>query len=350
MMNNIFYLHHINQIGGVETYLYQIALKYGKTHDITIMYQTGDGEQIKRYSSLVRVIRWDGHTRYKCKKLFFGYMTSICDYVDAEEYYQVIHCDYQAQGLKKPTAPEGTRFLAVCESIIPRNHEWMGVDLEVAYNPIVIPKQRKILRLVSATRLTREKGKARMEQLCAAFRKADIPFTWTVFTDDLVKINDPSVVYATPRLDIIPFIESADYLVQLSDTEAYSYSILEALTVGTPVIITPLPLVTDMRIENGVNGWILPFEMDEIPTEKIYKGLPKFSYAPNEDPYGDLLAEGEPQYEKEKELVVTVRVLKTYLDLELDKTVYFGSTHETKLPRARMLASGGLVEILGDVK
>lgn len=350
-MKNIFYLHHINQIGGVETYLYHIALKYGKTHDITIMYRTGDGEQIKRYSSLVRVIKFDGVTKYKCDCLFFGYATDICDFVEAKHYYQVIHCDYQAQGIRKPEAPDGTVYLACCESIIARNREWLHIEPELAYNPIVVQQRhRKILKLVSATRLTKEKGKKRMEQLCEILRKADIPFAWTVFTDDVVKINDPSVIYASPRLDIIPFIEDADYLVQLSDTEAYSYSILEALCVGTPVIITPLPLVTDMRIENGVNGWILPFEMDKVPVQEIYKGLPKFDYTPNEDRYGELLAPGEPQYEKEKELVVTVKHLKTYLDLELNQTVFPGTTHETKLPRARMLASGGLVEILGDVK
>lgn len=346
-LGNVFFLHHINQIGGVETFLYQIALKYGKTHDITIMYQTGDGEQVKRYSSLVRVLRWDGKSRFKCMKLFIGYATDICRFCEADEIYQIIHCDYQAQQIKKPEAPEGTKYLAVCESIIPRNREWLKIEPELCYNPIMIPEERKILRLVSATRLTREKGKERMEALCDILHKADIPFIWTIFTDDVVKIQDNSVVYAPPRLDIIPFIRDADYLVQLSNTEAYSYSILEALCVGTPVIVTPLPLVKDMRIENGVNGWILPFDMTEVPVDKIYKGLSKFSYTPNEDRYGELLAEVRPDYDREKEQIVTVKHLQTYLDLELNQMCYAGDKHETKLPRARMLAFGGLVEIEG---
>lgn len=349
-MKNIFYLHHVNEIGGVETFLYQIALKYGQTHDITIMFRTGDGKQLKRLSELVRVLRWDGKRHFKCDKLFFGYATDICEYVEAKEYYQIIHCDYHAQGIHKPEAPENTRYLCVCESIIPQNRDWLHVDMELAYNPITIPKQRKVLKLISATRLTREKGKDRMEKLCEALHKADIPFIWTIFTDDLVKIQDDSVIFARPRLDIIPFIQDADYLVQLSDTEAYSYSILEALTVGTPVIVTPLPLVKDMKIEDGVNGFVLPFEMDRIPVEQIYSGLRKFTYEPQPDRYEELLEPGKPDYEKEKEMIVTVRHLQTYLDLELNKMVLTGETHETKLPRARMLRDGGLVEIEGDIQ
>jgi glycosyltransferase involved in cell wall biosynthesis len=45
----------------------------------------------------------------------------------------------------------------------------------------------------------------------------------------------------TPRLDIRDYIADADYLVQLSDTEAWSYSVLESLSLGTPVITTPIP-------------------------------------------------------------------------------------------------------------
>ena len=43
-MKNLFYLHNISPIGGVETFLYEIALKYGKAYDITIMYKNGDGK------------------------------------------------------------------------------------------------------------------------------------------------------------------------------------------------------------------------------------------------------------------------------------------------------------------
>ena len=49
------------------------------------------------------------------------------------------------------------------------------------------------------------------------------------------------------------YIANSDYLVQLSDTEAWSYSVLESLCLGTPVIVTPIPCFIEMGIENGKN-------------------------------------------------------------------------------------------------
>lgn len=38
-MKNLFYLEHIHMIGGIETFFYNLALKYGATHDIAVVYR-----------------------------------------------------------------------------------------------------------------------------------------------------------------------------------------------------------------------------------------------------------------------------------------------------------------------
>ena len=348
-MKNIFYCPHINAIGGIETFFYQLALKYGDDYDIVILYKSGDANQILRYMEHVRCVRWDGKTRYECDKLFTGYTTDVAHYIDYKEFYIIIHADFYTQKLTfPPDVPKDARYLTVSQAIKATNDEWLGVDLSLAYNPITIPEHKKCLHLISATRLTKEKGRFRMEALAKALRAANIPFIWTIFSDDLSPFGDNCMVVIPPVLDIIPYIDSADYLVQLSDTEAYSYSILEALCVGTPVIVTPLPMVDEAGIKDGKNGFVLPFDMSDIPVEKIAKGLPKFKYTPHPDRYNELLAPGKPTYEEYRDRDVVVQHLINYFDLELQQNVVAGQRHVTKYPRAAMLEGKGFVIIVGD--
>ena len=51
-MKNIFYFRLLNKIGGIETFFYNLAKKYNDW-DITIYYQTGDINQIKRLKKSV---------------------------------------------------------------------------------------------------------------------------------------------------------------------------------------------------------------------------------------------------------------------------------------------------------
>ena len=81
--------------------------------------------------------------------------------------------------------------------------------------------------------------------------------------------------YCGLQMDIKPFIAMADYLVQLSGAEAFSYSLLEALELHTPVIVTPLAQNKDMRIVDGENAYIVPFEVEGFDVKKILK-VPKF--------------------------------------------------------------------------
>ena len=45
---NTFYFQRLIQIGGIETFLYNIAKKYGADKDITIFYSDADIYQLER--------------------------------------------------------------------------------------------------------------------------------------------------------------------------------------------------------------------------------------------------------------------------------------------------------------
>lgn len=349
-MKNLFYLHNISPIGGVETFLYEIALKYGKDYDITVMYKQGDPEQVARLQKLVRTKRWDGQRKYKAEKVFFGYNSDIAFAVEAKEYYFVMHCDYKVQNLPLPKMPEGTHVLAVSEGVKRGAEEKFGIPVEVCYNPIVVPKPRKVLRLITASRLSPEKGAKRMEILCRALEKAGIPFVWEVYTYDHPQWKSDNMVYRTPRLDITDYIADADYLVQLSDTEGYSYSIIEALSVGTPVIVTDIPPLPDMQVKDGVNGFVLPLSMTEkdCPVDAIYAGLQPFNYKPRADGYKKLLAPGKGDYEAQMKKPTRVRTRVIYLDVLLDRRMEPGDEQTVTRERAEYLEDRGFVEILDD--
>ena len=337
---NIFYFVDINVIGGVETMFWNLARKYGESHDITILYQQADPKQLERLQKLVHCVKYTGQP-IKCEKAFFNFDISPIDTIEANEYTVIMHSDYHARNIRPPQHSKITRYIGVSKNVCKTAEEKLNCHAELCYNPIVIDKPRKVVHLVSATRLTPEKGKDRMKILADALTKADVPFVWAVYTNDLTPIDNPNVIYCKPRLDIADYIADADFLVQLSDTEGYSYTVLEALCMGTPVIVTPCPVYDEMKLTEQ-NSIVIPFDMSDIPVEKIRNGLKKgFKYEPHEDRWTELLAPGEGNYKEQLKRIVRIRVTRIYLDLELDRVVTPGEIIETNIGRAELLIGRG---------
>ena len=244
---------------------------------------------------------------YRCK----------LDLFEADEIYQIIHADYEAQHLTPNLDERINKHYAVSKSVAEAYERISNVKVGVCYNPLSVNKPQKILKLISATRLTKEKGKDRMIKLAELLNQNNIPFEWRIFTNDSLPITNKNVIYMQPRLDILNYIADADYLVQLSDTEAWSYSVLESLSVGTPVIVTPIPCFVEMGIKNGENGYILPFNMNDIDVKKIYEKIPKFTFKAPADIYDKLLIDSKSTYKPDKQ--IKAKVIRNYYDIELQQ-------------------------------
>ena len=338
-MKNVFWFSNINSIGGVETFFYYLARKYGKDHDITVYYSSADPDQLARLRKYARTRKYLGG-RIKCDKAFFNYDMSIIDSVDAEEYISIIHYDALALGMRPNINPKITKYVGVSQLVCDNFTKVTGLPCELCYNPLVLDKPKKYLRLVSATRLTAEKGKERMRILADTLDNANIPFEWIVYTNDTHRIDNDSIFYRDPRLGMESAIADADYLVQLSDGEGYCFSVVEALSLGTPVIVTDCPVYKELGIENGKNGFILPFDMTKIPVKAIAKGLPKSKFTAPKDGWDGLLAKGKREDDDRPSVVVR----EQYYDLVLNKMMYKGDEYETDLDRAEYLYGLGLVE------
>ena len=121
---------------------------------------------------------------------------------------------------------------------------------------------------------------------------------------------------------------------------------MEALSVGTPVICTEFGVAAEQGVENGKTGFILPFDMSDIPVEEIYKGVRKFKYTPRESHYDEILAPGKSEYEYNDDELVEVKVLKNFFDLERNEMSIQGTRYGVKRSRARNLEELNLVETL----
>ena len=250
--NNVFYFSNINSIGGVETFFHYLAKKY-QDYDIAVFYKTGDLQQIKRLQKYCFCKQYKGE-KIKCKKAFFNYSKDIIDNIQADEYIEIIHRDVKALGEWK-IHPKITKFIGVSKLCCDSFKEVTGKDCELIYNPIILEKPKKVLKLISATRLTKEKGKDRIK----------------------------------------------NFLIQLSDDESYCYSVVEALSVNTPVIVTDCPVFKELGIENGKNGWICDFDMSNVDAEKIYNTKLNFKYEPPQDTWGEELFKGKKEYKHSKD-------------------------------------------------
>ena len=347
-LKNVIYFPNFNCVGGIETYCYEMGLKYGKDFDLTVIYERGDSNMMRHIGEVMRVIKYRPGDRVVCDVFIFGYGHAILENVEAKEIIQTFHADYICRHLNPAFDPRITRRFGVADNTtfgIREHYEW-AKDIKTMYNPYTVKKPKKVLNLISATRLTPEKGFDRMVKLANAFDSAGIPFHWSVYTDQPRTFPNKSVAVMPHRLDVLDFIADADYLVQLSDTEGYSYSIVEALSVGTPVICTALPVAEEQGIVNGKTGFILQMDMSEIPVAEIYKGVKRFKCAPREDGWGEILSPGAGDYEEELKQPVTIRTTAYYFDIILQRHMRVGEEQEVTRERADKLVDLGVADYI----
>lgn len=201
-----------------------------------------------------------------------------------------------------------------------------------------------------------------MEKFAKMLTDKGVPYIWVVFTTDRFPTRNPNMVYLPPQLNIAGYIQKADYLVQLSDAEAYNFSAVEAEKLGVPCILTDLPVYKELGIKNGKNAWILDMDLKKVPIDKIVEGLPEFTYEPPEDAWDKELAKGKSNYEKDKLKRFKVEATSKYMyggisdrGLSVEKKIkdYIpqeGETWEVDYLRKEKLKDMGFVKEIEEIK
>jgi hypothetical protein len=315
MYRNVFFFHTINTIGGVETMFWELAKKYHKKFDITIVYLNGDAEQIKRLKKFVRVVKFKNEP-IECEKAFFNYQTEpFISHLTAKHIYQIVHADFELQKNIKPNIdPRVNSYIAVSRRVAQAFYNVTGIECEVCANPLTLePIKNPPLWLCCAQRLTAEKGGKRIKELISALDKdSEIKYYMTIFSNAREDVNSPNVAFMPSRLDIRPYIYGCDIFVAVSDSEGRCYSVGEKLGYGTgKLLLTPCPSFFEQGA-NEDNAIILNFDlsnMDEVVEEirKVYRSKKiRRTFEPTmpEDEWDKFLVAGKPTYKGDKAYLV----------------------------------------------
>ena len=321
---NLFYISNLNVIGGVETFIYELVRKY-KDIDILVVYKTGHYKQIERIAENVRIIRYYEGMKFKCKKAWFNYETDLTKQVEAEEYIQIIHAMYKSNKITPKINPTINKYIAVSEGAAKEFEELTGIKCRTIRNPLQLLEEEKepILFLVSATRLTPEKGKDRMEKLGKLLNEYGAKYLWLVFTNDTEAINNPNIVYIKPRLNVRQYLNTIKnncYGVQLSDCEGDCYFTRECEMLGIPLLVTPVPSFKEQGLIDGKNCYYLPFDMKDIDIEKIVNHKPKYEAYIKEDQWEKELVNIKSTY-KEEIMKTKLRCIRDYFDIKLQRQI-----------------------------
>jgi glycosyltransferase involved in cell wall biosynthesis len=339
--SNIFYIPKIKKVSGITTWLLEIAKKY-KNIDITIMYkEESDREQINNLKKYVRVKKLKDEI-IECNNLFITYHVKDTNQFNAKQIIGVVHTDYEINKLK-PYGSKVDKVVAVSNKVADSYERISGIKPIVCYNPLTLEEHKKILKLLYMGRITEEKGKNRLKILLNEFDRNNIPYILTIIGDGELNINNNNIIYIKPRANASVFIPMYDYLIQLSnDDEAYSYTINEALINGVPIIATDMTILKELGIKNKEHGYILNFDMTEIPIKEIYEEIPKPKYTPPKDIWNELL-DNTPNTYKPEELI-PVRCIRAYKDMDIGEHIPLNKVIYVDKERADHLVKKELVE------
>ena len=345
-MKIAFYIPHFNNIGGVESWIYYVSKLYGKNRDISVYYIDGDEKQLDRLRPLVKLRRFF-YQNIKCDVAIFCFNTpdkEILCFNAEKERIQFIHACYSVayHTDKFNTNPLINRYIAVSQTAANDFYNLTGFMPEVIHNPVYFEKPRKVLRIISATRIAEDKGSIweKMKIFANKLIEKDIPFIWLVFTNNYnIKPTIKGFVFMPPELKITDYIADADYLAQFSKTEADCLSVKEALCVGTPVLATNFDAAIENGVIDGKTGYIFDMDMSNIDVEKIYNNIPKFDYKVNnsEKEWNNLLGKEQKNIKEDEKVHVQCAQREGFQDYEFNVFRKYGDKWYTDRERAYYL-------------
>lgn len=337
------------QIGGIETWIYNFCKIMSKYYDIIVLYDQIDGKQLARLEQHVECIKRNPQKKILCDTIIVSRITDdIPDNVKPKQTIQMCHTCKMQDFLKVPQNKD--HIVMVSKAAAESFHEDKA---EVIYNLTDEPTKKKCLLLISATRLSRvsafEKGHARMLKLADMLDEAQIPFIWLIFSDNHLDNARRNMVILPPILDIAPYLAKADYYVSLSDAEGYGYSMVESLINNTAILTTPITVLPEIGFKEGVNGYTIPFEVDGFDVQKLLD-IPQFEFKQTNTKsikqWRKLLGDTIPKHTYDPTDKVKVKIIKSYKDIKLNRILNIGDEVFMQKARAESVQSAGYGRII----
>ena len=256
----VLYIDNLYVIGGIETFTYNFVKTMHKYYDIAVVYCKNIAkEQLRRLLPFADVIKAD--RPIVCNVAINCRINLVLPAnVHADKKINLVHTCKMQPNYRIADDPDEIYFVSeTCK-------ESFGLPGGVIYNLTVKDPVQRPIRLVSACRLTWEKGQNRIIELAKRISALGILYTWEVFTSEIPKLSDipDGLVFRKQSLDVRSYIAAADFYVSPSDWESFGFSMVEALELGVPVISTPLPVLKEIGFIEGQNGFVIPFDIKEL--------------------------------------------------------------------------------------
>ena len=347
----VIYRRNLSTIGGLMTFIMNFVDEMAEEYDITVLCDNFTGqERLMQLMKKVRVMVGVSNIVDCDTLIVLSFLDHIPKNVRAKKIVRMCHACRTDRSWHIPE--DYDELLYVSRTAM----ESFGVtDGEVVHN-MISPKNNELLLLVSATRLPADdKGdiENRMRKLCDMLNRSDIRFMWLNFSDGNLKNPPKNFFNMGISLDMESIIKKADYVVTLSDSECWSYTVLEALTNGTPLICTPFPSAFEMGVIDGYNAHIVPFDMDFDVS--VLREVPEFKYSYENDyikgQWKWILGEPKPFEKYQPEQNVLVRVIAGYDDVLLNRHLSKGTEHIMTKQRAMQIINTkqNLIEIIKEI-
>lgn len=289
----VIYQNYLYKIGGIETWVYNFVKEFCE-YDITVVCKNVDiaqWEHIGHYAN----IEIDRGQSIECDVLILGNYDAahILNRTKATKVYQIIHADWrgitQQPGWRNFIWKKDGRIddiIAVSQNAADGLKATMGYESTVIYNPLDQEfKDEDGLTFITLSRMTSEKGVHRIIKMARKMKEEGRKFIWLLCctleqcSPEVVQAikGIPEFVIIDPSIYNKTLIKSADYLVQLSDTESFCYSAYEALQRQVPVILTDFPEAFNI-VDDGENGYIIKRDLSDLDLDKIFNCIPKAQY------------------------------------------------------------------------
>lgn len=345
----VVYRRHLTDIGGLMTFIMNFVDTMSEYYDITVLCEDISKARLMQLLPKVRVITGRNPKKIVCDSLIIlSFLDHMPQNVKANKVIRMCHACKTDPGWKIPKDYDELLYVSQAAA-----DSFNDPDGKIMHN-INVQKAKDTMILVSAIRLPApDKGniEQRMRTLADMLNAADIPFIWLNFSSGGIK-NPPKHFHNMGvTFDMPSILKIATYSVLLSDCECWPYAALESLMAKTPVICTPFKSAYEMGIKDGVNGYIVPFDMNFDVTKLL--DVPVVNYDYDNDviikQWRSVLGNTKPRRDYDPGAMVRVKVTHNYYDVVREEDMRKGQETIMTKQRAEHVMEAGYIEIIGGV-
>lgn len=345
----VLYRKHLTDIGGLMTFIINFIETMSEYYDITVLCEDISKARLMQLLPKVRVITGRNPKTIACDSLIIlSFLDHMPQNVKADKVIRMCHACKTDPSWKIPKDYDELLYVSQAAA-----DSFDDPDGKVMHN-INVQKTKDTMILVSAIRLPApDKGdiEQRMRTLADMLNAADISFIWLNFSSGGIQ-NPPKHFYNMGvTFDMPSILKMATYSVLLSDCECWPYAALESLMTKTPVICTPFESAFEMGIKDGVNGYVVPYDMDFDVTKLL--DVPVVNYDYDNDAiikqWRSVLGNTKPRRDYDPGAMVRVKVTQNYYDVVREEEMRKGQEAIMTKQRADHVMEAGYVEIIGGV-